>query len=157
MENSMPVMFRKFITLLIVLVSPALPGSGMADEAVVKLVPNRSANVSADRRQKATAIRVTLDFARVQTFEDPVRTVIIGNPAIVDGTLNDERTIVLTGKAVGTTNLIVLGEAGREIASLVVNVIPTRDQLTTVHQGETQQTYSCADACRPLVPAAPSK
>jgi Flp pilus assembly secretin CpaC len=156
MENSMPAS-RKFITLLLVLTGPALPGSGMADEAVARPVPSRPADASATREQKAAAIRVTLDFARVQTFEVPVRTVIIGNPAIVDGTLNDERTIVLTGKAIGTTNLIVLGEAGREIANLVVNVISNRDQLTTVHQGEAQQTYTCADACRPLSPAAPSK
>jgi Flp pilus assembly secretin CpaC len=156
MENSMPA-FRKFIALLILLAAPAVPGPGVADEAVARQVPSRPGDAIADREQKATAIRVTLDFARVQTFEMPVRTVIIGNPAIVDGTLNDERTIVLTGKAVGTTNLIVLGEAGREIASLVVNVIPNRDQLTTVHQGEAQQTYTCADACRPLPSAAPSK
>ena len=153
----MPVSCRKFIALLIVLTGPALPGPGVADEAVAKPVPSRPTASSIDREQKATSIRVTLDFARVQTFEIPVRTVIIGNPAIVDGTLNDERTIVLTGKAVGTTNLIVLGEAGREIASLVVNVVPNRDLLTTVHQGEAQQTYTCADACRPLSPAAPSK
>jgi len=156
MENSMPAS-RKFIALLIVLAGPALPGPGVADEAVVRPLPSRPADVNADREQQATAIRVTLDFARVQTFEAPVRTVIIGNPAIVDGTLNDERTIVLTGKAVGTTNLIVLGEAGREIASLVVNVIPSRDHLTTVHQGETQQTYTCADACKPLLSPTPSK
>jgi Flp pilus assembly secretin CpaC len=97
---------------------------------------------------------VTLDFARVLTFGMPARTIIIGNPAVVDGTLSDDRTIVLTGKAIGTTNMIVLGEAGREVASFVVNVTTNNSQSITVHQGETQQTYTCAGTCRP--PAAPA-
>ncbi|MBM6583668.1 pilus assembly protein N-terminal domain-containing protein [Microvirga sp. BT689] len=143
--------------MLLVLAGPALPAPGMADEAAVRPVTRGPAGYSADPGQKATAIGVTLDFARIETFEVPARTVIIGNPAIVDGTLSDEKTIVLTGKAVGTTNMIVLGEAGREIANLMVNVVPNRSQLTTVHQGEAQQTYTCADACRPLPSAAPSK
>lgn len=157
MEDSMRRSGRNFITLLIVLAGPALPGTGIADEAAVRPAADRPAGSNADPLQKTTEIRVTLDFARIQTFEVPARTIIIGNPAIVDGTLSDEKTIVLTGKAVGTTNMIVLGEAGREIASLVVNVAANRSQLTTVHQGEAQQTYTCADGCRPLPSAAPSK
>jgi Flp pilus assembly secretin CpaC len=157
MENSMPDSRRTFLPLLIVLAGPALPAPGTADEAAVRPLQSRPAGSSADSGQKANGIAVTLDFARIQTFEVPARTIIIGNPAIVDGTLSDEKTIVLTGKAVGTTNMIVLGEAGREIANLVVNVVSNRNQLTTVHQGEEQQTYTCADVCRPLTSAAPSK
>jgi hypothetical protein len=152
----MSVSCQKFIALLIVLAGPALPGPGLTDEAVVRSMPGRPAGPSPDRGQKANAISVVLDFARIQTFEAPARTVVIGNPAIVDGTLNDEKTIVLTGKAVGTTNIIVLGEAGREIANLVVNVTPNRSQLTTVHQGEAQQNYTCAETCSLLPSAAPA-
>jgi len=137
---------------LIVLVGTALPGSLGADEMTLRsLAQSNSAGIAL--RERMDAVSVTLDFARILTFNSPARTIIIGNPAVVDGTLSDDRTIVLTGKAVGTTNVIVLGEAGREVASFVVNVTTNSSQSITVHQGETQQTYTCAGTCRP--PTAP--
>jgi Flp pilus assembly secretin CpaC len=100
--------------------------------------------------REITAIAVTLDFARILTFNRSARTIIIGNPGIIDGTLSDDRTIVLTGKAVGTTNMIILGEGGAEIANVAVNVAGNKSQLTTVYQGSEQHVFSCAGPCRPV-------
>lgn len=95
-------------------------------------------------------IGVTLDFARILVFDHPARTVVIGNPGIIDGTLSDEYTIVLTGKAVGTTNMIVLGEAGQEVANLAISVFANGHQVTTVYHGTEQQIFSCSETCRPV-------
>jgi hypothetical protein len=53
--------------------------------------------------------------------------------------------------------MIVLGEAGREIANLVVRVTVNSSQVTTVHQGVVLQTYTCADTCQPLASPANNK
>jgi Flp pilus assembly secretin CpaC len=102
------------------------------------------------RGEEVSSIIVTLDFAKVLSFNRPARTIIIGNPAIVDGTLSDEETIVLTGKSVGTTNMIVLGESGREIANLVVSVVANSNNLMSVYHGNTRQVFSCTGPCNPL-------
>jgi Flp pilus assembly secretin CpaC len=125
-----------------------LPGVGTADEMRLRVLGTESANVQPGGAP--TPIGVTLDFARILAFPHPARTVVIGNPAIVDGTLSDEHTIVLTGKAIGTTNMIVLGEGGQEIANLAVSVFANSNQVTTVYSGTQQQIFSCSETCRPV-------
>ncbi len=107
-----------------------------ADPAPKSWAPQEATATKVER--EATVIAITTDFARVLTFNRSARTVIIGNPSIIDGTLNDDRTIVLSGKAVGTTNIIILGEGGEEIANLAVDVTGNERQLTTVYQGAEQ-------------------
>lgn len=130
-------------------------GQGRADEELARPLASTGSIVSVGN--DVSSINVTLDFARILSFREPARTIIIGNPGIVDGTLNDEATLVLTGKAVGVTNLIVLGEAGRELANLRIQVLANSGQITTIHNGTTQQTYSCVDTCRPIGKVEPQK
>ncbi|MGO4387001.1 pilus assembly protein N-terminal domain-containing protein [Microvirga sp. 2YAF29] len=130
-------------------------GPGNADEAVVRPLASTGSVIAVSNDM--SSVDVTLDFARILSFSEPARTIVIGNPGIVDGTLNDEATLVLTGKAVGVTNMIVLGEAGRELASLRIQVLANSSQITTIYNGTAQQTYSCVDACRPIGKVAPEK
>lgn len=125
-----------------------LPGAGKADEMRLRASEPYGANVVSG--SIPTPIGVTLDFARILAFPHAARTVVIGNPAIVDGTLSDEHTIVLTGKAIGTTNMIVLGEGGQEVANLAVSVFANSNQVTTVYSGTQQQIFSCSETCRPV-------
>jgi len=99
-----------------------------------------------------TSVVVRLDFAKVLTLSGPAQTIIIGNPDIIDATISDERSVVLTGKAAGATNLIALGEGGREIANLVVRVSSGNRQLTTIYHATEPQTYSCIGPCTPVPP-----
>lgn len=144
------------VVAIVLVTSGTFPTQGRADE----LIPRRAVPLKGSSVQvgtSASALRVVLDFAKLLSFEQPARTIIIGNPAVVDGTLNDEYTLVLTGKSVGTTNVIVLDGAGREMINTTVSVVGNSRQLTTVHQGVTQQVYSCDGSCRLLsAPAAPA-
>src|SRR4051812_10323054 len=111
----------------ILLASAGLSQQGRADEAapLSQVTTSSVVSVSSD----VSSINVMLDFAKILSFSEPARTIIIGNPGIVDGTLNDESTLVLTGKAVGVTNMIVFGEAGREITNLRVHVLANSSQI----------------------------
>jgi hypothetical protein len=125
-------------------------GQVMADE-MRRAEERRTEEVAWVKDGTVTTIGVKIDFARVLAFAEPARTIIIGNPGIVDGTLNDDHTIVLTGKAVGVTNLIVLGEGGREVLSATVSVTPSSYQTTTFYSGAAVRTYSCAGSCKPVL------
>jgi len=151
-------MQSRFIHMFVMTLLVASAGflqQGRADEAASRDPAPSGARVRVTRDQ--SILPVVLDFAKILSFAQPARTIIIGNPGIVDGTLSDEHTIVLTGKAVGTTNMIVLGEAGVEVANLRVVVSANTRQLTTIYQGANQQVYSCVDTCRPVGNAAPAK
>lgn len=99
------------------------------------------------------AVLVTLDQAKVIRIAAPAATIIIGNPAIADATLQDAQTLVLTGRAYGTTNMIVLDAEGEPIADSQIEVQAPDRRLVTVHRGPERSSYSCVPVCQPtLVP-----
>ncbi len=96
-------------------------------------------------------IDVTIDFATVLKLDRPAATIAIGNSGIADFELKDEMMLVLTGKAAGTTNLIVLDQDGKEIESAVLRVSSNVQQLTTVFYGNQRQTFSCSPTCEKVI------
>ena len=96
-------------------------------------------------------IDVTIDFAKIVKLPGPAHTIIVGNPGIADASVDDEQTLVLTGKTAGTTNLIVLDAEGSEVVNSVVRVSSYIRQLTTIFYGVTRQTFSCAPVCEQVI------
>jgi Flp pilus assembly secretin CpaC len=101
--------------------------------------------------QASEVIDVTIDFAKVLTLEEPAKTIVVGNPGIADAAVEDDTTVVLTGKAAGATNLIVLNAEGDEIVNAVLRVSSNVQQLTTVFYGSQRQTFSCAPTCEQVI------
>jgi Flp pilus assembly secretin CpaC len=136
----------------------AVPGSVLADEASPALRPAPKATAASARRiaeaemvrGRTEIIKVVLDLARILRLNEPARTIVIGNPAVLDATINDERTLVLTGKTLGTTNMIVLDGKGNEVANLMVNVVQG-SHVVTVHRGNQKEIYNCVGGCTPAV------
>ena len=81
----------------------------------------------------AEPIAVIVDRAKVMRISRPADIVIIGNPAIADATIQDNQTLIITGRSFGTTNLIVLDADGQAIADEIITVgaaeRPGRDRL----------------------------
>jgi len=96
-------------------------------------------------------IDVTIDFAKVIKLDKKAHTIVIGNPGIADATIGDEKTLVVTGKTAGTTNLIVLDDDGAEILNSTLRVASSVQQLTTVFYGGQRQTFSCAPVCELVI------
>lgn len=99
----------------------------------------------------ADVVDVTIDFAKVMKLDAPADTIVIGNPGIADATIQDEDTLVLTGRSAGTTNMIVLDKDGKELVDAVVRVSSNVRQLTTIFYGSNRQTFSCAPTCEQVI------
>ncbi|MGQ7792083.1 pilus assembly protein N-terminal domain-containing protein [Faunimonas sp. B44] len=99
----------------------------------------------------ADVIDVTIDFAKILKLDRPAGTLVIGNPGIADATVGDDTTVVLTGKAAGTTNLIILDAKGEEMANALVRVSSDTRQLTTVFYGSKRHSFSCAPQCEQVI------
>jgi hypothetical protein len=124
-------------------IAPAWAGGDpfLFDSAQHKLVYAESADV----------VRVTIDFAKLLVLDRPASTIVIGNTAIAGANLSDERTLILTGKTAGATNLIVIDADGTEVANLILEVVAGGTHLVTVHQGVRRQTFTCAGRCDPVL------
>lgn len=110
-----------------------------------------AASVASGPAMAEGVIDVTIDFAEVVKLDRPAATIVIGNTGIADAAVEDETTLVVTGKAAGTTNLIVLDEEGKEIENAVLRVSSNVRHLTTVFYGSQRQTFSCAPTCEQVI------
>ncbi|MEM8812220.1 MAG: pilus assembly protein N-terminal domain-containing protein [Pseudomonadota bacterium] len=126
-----------------------LMGTAIADEAgTAEPVAKPTAdNTHFDR----AGISVTVDQAKVIRIDHEVDTVIIGNPAIADAVLHDQRTLVLTGRAFGTTNLLILDSTGELVVDEMLRVQPAEDSIVSVQRQSQHFSYSCTPTCRPAV------
>ncbi len=97
----------------------------------------------------ADMVKVELDQARIYRLAAPASTIVIGNPAIADATLQDAQTLIVTGRAYGQTNLIVLDEQGETITDVQLAVLAASENLVTVYKGAKRQSLSCLPECQP--------
>jgi hypothetical protein len=95
---------------------------------------------------RAADIEVILDQARLVRLPDRVATIVIGNPAIADATVQPGGWIVITGKGYGLTNLVALDRAGAVLLETSVQVEGPR-AVVVVHKGVNRETYSCSPNC----------
>jgi Flp pilus assembly secretin CpaC len=108
-----------------------------------------SSALAVDMPLAADGVTVNVNMARILRINSPAATVIIGNPAIADVTIQDPKTLILTGKAYGETNLIILDSIGNPIADTLVDVVQQEANLMTIYQGASRTTMVCDPVCQP--------
>jgi Flp pilus assembly secretin CpaC len=91
-------------------------------------------------------IVIGIDRAQIMRLNGAIDTIVIGNPVIADAAVYDQSTLVLTGKAFGETNIIVLDGGGNIIREAAIRVGQPND-VVVVNRGASQTTYSCAPNC----------
>lgn len=112
----------------------------------VRLVAQQSAAQPAPVTRQ---VELLVDFAVVLRFAGDVSVVVLGNAEIADVSIVATGTIVLTGKTVGVTNVLVLGDDGSVTSELRVQVTGNAPGTVTVHRGLQSSTYACnALPCR---------
>jgi hypothetical protein len=94
------------------------------------------------------ALAVSLDEARIVRLDTQAHAVVVGNPAIADAIVHDGRNLIITARAFGSTNLIVLDRRGEVVLERMVDVTQPRSTWVTVQRGDALETYSCAPNCR---------
>jgi Flp pilus assembly secretin CpaC len=123
--------------MLAMLVALALPGAAAAEA------------VSSD--EAGAPVVVTVDRAKVFHVSRPAATVIIGNPAIADATVEDEQTLVLTGRSFGVTNLIILDAKGEPIVDQTLVVKGHETNTVRIYRRSQRETMACAPVCEPTL------
>jgi len=95
----------------------------------------------------APGIQVVMNQARIVKLARPADTIVIGNPAIADASVQDASTLVLTGKGFGVTNLVVLDTDGNPIVDEQVVVSRDAPYSVRVYKRASVQTLSCTPMC----------
>ena len=114
-------------------------------------LPGGEANATEVRESKNDSVVVTVDRAKIFRISRPASTVIIGNPSIADATIEDERTLVLTGRSFGVTNIIILDEQGDPIVDKTIVVRSHEANTVRIYRRSSRETYACAPVCEPTL------
>jgi Flp pilus assembly secretin CpaC len=92
-------------------------------------------------------IQVIMNQAKIVKLTQDASTIVVGNPEIVDATVQDARTIVLTGKGFGVTNLVILNPEGKAVVDEAVFVSRNDDKTLRIYRRSNVQTLSCTPFC----------
>ncbi|ACL58687.1 pilus assembly protein N-terminal domain-containing protein [Methylobacterium nodulans] len=121
---------------------------GVAAVALASLLPAMS--------QAADTLDLTVGHSQILRPGKAVGTIAIGDPDIADATTAAGGTILVTGKKIGTTNIIALDETGSEVLASTLRVVPIdrRPKYSVdVIKGGQRIEYSCG----PELHCAPTK
>ena len=92
-------------------------------------------------------LRVYMNSARVLKLDRPVSKVIVGNADVADATVADSKTLVLTGRAYGTTNLVLLDADGNAIVDERILVSIDESSTVRVFKSTARTVLSCTPNC----------
>jgi Flp pilus assembly secretin CpaC len=109
------------------------------------------AGAPASATERMGTVTVTVDHAKVIRLPERTSTVIVGNPAIADVSVQRNGVLVITGKSFGVTNMIALDAGGAMLAESRVMVRAGSDTVVTVQRGMERESYSCAPQCQPAI------
>ena len=100
----------------------------------------------------ASDIKVPMNEMKPLHLSVPVATVMVGNPAIADVSVESTKLLYVMGRNYGTTNLIALDAEGKTILDAKLSVTSQSASAVTVTRGTGQHSYSCSPRCE-RVPA----
>lgn len=99
----------------------------------------------------AEQIWLTMDHVRPYQLETPAQSIVVGNPGIADVTVQDNRNLLLFGKAPGMTNIYMFDENGEAFKNLVIRVRSQSAGMLTFYRGSARTTYNCTSNCEATV------
>lgn len=113
--------------------------------ALVALVLGSASLVAAPAVAQTLSVRT--DQAVRIALPSPAKDVAIGNPAIADVVVMDERNILVVGKSAGTTTVVVIDRGGRMIIDRTVIVAASDVGQVSVFKGGAASQYTCSPRC----------
>ncbi|MFI8681668.1 pilus assembly protein N-terminal domain-containing protein [Brevundimonas diminuta] len=92
---------------------------------------------------------VQIDQATRVQLRAPAGSVIVANPRIADVTVTDARTLFITGKSYGLTEIIAVDALGRPLFQCQVAVSPGETGSVRVWRGGEATEVACGTRCAP--------
>lgn len=120
-------------------------------------VVSLAAAAVASSAMASETLTVRLDQSARITLRQPVRDVIVGNPAVADVSMLDGNSLVVVGKTYGVTNLLIVDRSGRTVMDRDIVVTAPDSGAVSLFRGAEQRTYSCAPRCERMTPAGAGK
>jgi len=101
----------------------------------------------------APRLTVPVNHARPLALPAPAAGVAVGDPAVLAVTIQNDKLLFLTGKAVGGTNVVVVDTDGRTILDQEVQVTANETGSVVLLRGSQSVRHNCGPVCAPVAAA----
>lgn len=98
-------------------------------------------------QEEEDLMHVYLNHARVLKLDRPISKVIVGSAEVADATVADQKTIVLTGRKLGTTNLVILDSQDNPILDQRILVSTDEGRTLRVFRSTSRAILTCTPDC----------
>lgn len=102
----------------------------------------------------AARITVPVNQARPLSLPAPAAGVAVGNPQVLAVSVQSDKLMFLTGRAVGVTNVVVVDSEGRTIIDQEVQVSSNEAGSVVLLRGAQSVRHECSPVCTPSLAAA---
>jgi len=96
----------------------------------------------------AQATVVPLDHVVRLPLAGGAAEVVVGSPKYLDVTVVNSRTVLVHGKELGVTNLIIYDRAGRTVFNERISVVAPMGEEVSVYRGAEATQFVCDSSCR---------
>lgn len=121
----------------------------MAGQLAARFLVPWLAAVTLASGAQAEALNIGIDRSTRISLSGSADSVIVGNPEIADVTVVDSRTLFVTGKGYGVTEVIVVDALGRTLFQGEVIVTEGSTGAVRVWRGAEATDMACAASCSP--------
>jgi hypothetical protein len=90
---------------------------------------------------------IVLNQAYEISLPENAASVLLGNADIADIISQTSESVVISGKRVGQTNLLVRDRAQKLIGNIGLNIKAAETTIITLYRGTTRADYNCNNAC----------
>ena len=94
----------------------------------------------------AQGVSLPIDHSMRVNMPGSAASIVVGNPNVADVTVIDSRTLFITGRGYGATNVIALDRSGQTLFAGDV-VVTAHASDVSVYRGAGRQDYACAPSC----------
>lgn len=109
-----------------------------------------AASLAAVTMARAATVTLPIGHATRVAVAGQATAIVVGSPNVADVTVVDSRTLFITGRNYGSTNIIALDRYGQTVYSGDVVVSPG-DSTVKVYRGSARTEFACAPTCSPTV------
>ncbi len=114
-------------------------------------LPLLVAGLAAAGAARAAPLSVPVNHSVRLPVSGRAASVVVGNSKVADVTVVDSRTLFVTGKAAGSTDVMVVDPLGRTVFAGDILVVMGGGKSVTVHRGVQRADLACDPRC--LAPA----
>jgi len=130
-----------------VLLAGAMLAAGGCAAFAAEPAPTEPVAEAAAPAAMQAGIEVVMNEARIVKLPRAADTIVVGNSAIADASVQDATTVILTGKGFGVTNLVILDREGAPIMDEQVTVVRQTASTVRIYRRADVLTLFCTPYC----------